>query len=143
MNAVSLQPQDLVDLAALAKDLNLDDRERRAALLENNSRDFNAVPGSGKTSLLAVKLLLLAKKWPYARRGLCILSHTNVARDEIARRLAQTTEGAQLLTQYRIHEEGNELLKQTGKAGAASRGNLGAVIAAGWPDVDDASRPAL
>jgi hypothetical protein len=46
-------------------------------------------------------------------------------------------------TQYRIHEEGNELLKQTGKAGAASRGNLGAVIAAGWPDVDDASRPAL
>ncbi|QKS61405.1 UvrD-helicase domain-containing protein [Cupriavidus gilardii] len=97
MNAVSLQPQDLVDLAALAKDLNLDDRERRAALLENNSRDFNAVPGSGKTSLLAVKLLLLAKKWPYARRGLCILSHTNVARDEIARRLAQTTEGAQLL----------------------------------------------
>lgn len=66
--------------------------------MESKSRDFNAVPGSGKTSLLAVKLLLLAKKWPYARRGICVLSHTNVARDEIARRLAGTVEGAQLLS---------------------------------------------
>lgn len=82
----------------LAKDLNFDDAERRSALLENGSRDFNAVPGSGKTSLLAAKLLLLAKKWPHARRGICVLSHTNVARDEIAHRLAETAEGAQLLS---------------------------------------------
>ena len=76
------------------EDLNFDDAERRSALLENGSRDFNAVPGSGKTSLLAAKLLLLAKKWPYARRGICVLSHTNVARDEIAQRLAVTTDGS-------------------------------------------------
>ncbi|MBP8853403.1 MAG: UvrD-helicase domain-containing protein, partial [Moraxellaceae bacterium] len=67
-------------------------------LLESGSRDFNAVPGSGKTSLLAAKLMLLAKKWPHTRRGICILSHTNVARDEIARRLADTPEGAKLLS---------------------------------------------
>lgn len=97
MSAVSLQPEDLAELATLTKDLNFDDDERRCALLENNSRDFNAVPGSGKTSLLAAKLLLLAKKWPHTRRGICVLSHTNVARDEIARRLAETAEGAQLL----------------------------------------------
>jgi len=97
MSAVSLVPEDLVELATLAKDLNFDDSERRSALLENGSRDFNAVPGSGKTSLLAAKLLLLAKKWPHARRGICVLSHTNVARDEVAQRLAETTEGAQLL----------------------------------------------
>lgn len=98
MSAVSLQVDDLAALASLAKDLNFDDDERRSALLENDSRDFNAVPGSGKTSLLAAKLLLLAKKWPHTRRGICVLSHTNVARDEIARRLAETEEGAQLLS---------------------------------------------
>jgi DNA helicase II / ATP-dependent DNA helicase PcrA len=98
VSAVSLEPTDLADLATLAKDLNFDDVERRSALLENGSRDFNAVPGSGKTSLLAAKLLLLAKKWPHARRGICVLSHTNVARDEIAQRLAGSAEGAQLLS---------------------------------------------
>ncbi len=98
MNAVRLLPEDLAELTTLAKDLHFDDAERRSALLENGSRDFNAVPGSGKTSLLAVKLLLLAKKWPHARRGICVLSHTNVARDEIAQRLAETAEGAQLLS---------------------------------------------
>ncbi|VTR61289.1 Uncharacterised protein [Serratia fonticola] len=88
MSAVHLSPDDLVELTTLARDLNFDDAERRSALLENGSRDFNAVPGSGKTSLLAAKLLLLARKWPHARRGICVLSHTNVARDEIAHRLA-------------------------------------------------------
>ena len=98
MNAVSLEQADLAELASLARDLNFDDLERRRALLENGSRDFNAVPGSGKTSLLAAKLLLLAKKWPHARRGICVLSHTNVARDEIAQRLAGSAEGSQLLS---------------------------------------------
>lgn len=98
MSSVNLFPEDLAELETLTKDLNFDDTERRSALLENSSRDFNAVPGSGKTSLLAAKLLLLAKKWPHARRGICILSHTNVARDEIAQRLAATAAGAQLLS---------------------------------------------
>jgi DNA helicase-2/ATP-dependent DNA helicase PcrA len=98
VSAINLQAEDLAELATLAADLNFNDNERRSALLENSSRDFNAVPGSGKTSLLAAKLLLLAKNWPHARRGICVLSHTNVARDEIARRLSQTDEGAQLLS---------------------------------------------
>lgn len=98
VDSVDLSSDDLLELATLVRDLNFDDTERRDALLENGSRDFNAVPGGGKTSLLASKLLLLAKKWPHTRRGICILSHTNVARDEIARRLAATAEGAQLLS---------------------------------------------
>lgn len=97
MTAVVLTPTDLVLLKQLTPDLNFDDAERTAALLEAGSRDFNAVPGSGKTSLLAAKLLLLANKWPHANKGICILSHTNVAREEIARRLAQTEEGSRLL----------------------------------------------
>lgn len=97
MAVVILTPADLVLLKQLTPDLNFDDAERTAALLEAGSRDFNAVPGSGKTSLLAAKLLLLANKWPHANKGICILSHTNIAREEIARRLAQTEEGSRLL----------------------------------------------
>jgi len=98
VTVVSLNLEDLAELTKIARDLNFDDDERRNALLESGSRDFNAVPGSGKTSLLAAKLMLLAKKWPHTRSGICILSHTNVARDEIARRLSETPEGAQLLS---------------------------------------------
>lgn len=97
MSAINLQPEDLEALAFLTRDLKFDDAERRAALLEKASRDFNAVPGSGKTSLLAAKLHLLAKKWSHDRKGICVLSHTTVARDEIVRRLTQSVEGSRLL----------------------------------------------
>ncbi|MFZ1059647.1 MAG: UvrD-helicase domain-containing protein, partial [Candidatus Rokuibacteriota bacterium] len=98
MTTVSLVRTDLALLKRLTPDLNFDDAERQEVLLENGSRDFNAVPGSGKTSLLAAKLLLLANMWPHDNKGVCILSHTNVAREEIARRLALTEEGSRLLT---------------------------------------------
>lgn len=97
MSAVHLEVSDLAMLSQLTPDLDFSDTERQEAILENASRDFNAVPGSGKTSLLAAKLLLLAHKWPHATKGVCILSHTNVAREEIVRRLALTGDGARLL----------------------------------------------
>lgn len=97
MTSVLLESLDLGHLAQFVPDLCFDDEERQAALLENSSRDFNAVPGSGKTSLLAAKLLLLAQKWPHTHKGICILSHTNVAREEITRRLAKSVEGSRLL----------------------------------------------
>ncbi|MTV37537.1 UvrD-helicase domain-containing protein [Duganella radicis] len=90
--------EDLDALATLAADLQFADAERRAVLLEGNSRDINAAPGSGKTTILAAKLLLLSRKWPHARRGICVLSHTNIARDEIRQRLARSSEGARLLS---------------------------------------------
>ncbi|MCP4066286.1 MAG: ATP-dependent helicase [Gammaproteobacteria bacterium] len=98
MTAVRVVEEDLEDLKQLVPDLRFDDEERREALLENSTKDFNAVPGSGKTSLLAAKLLLLAKKWPHSRKGICILSHTNIAREELTRRLAASAEGSRLLT---------------------------------------------
>lgn len=97
MTSVLLESQDLGHLVQFVPDLSFDDPERQAALLENGSRDFNAVPGSGKTSLLAAKLLLLARRWPHTYKGICILSHTNVAREEITRRLAASVEGSRLL----------------------------------------------
>jgi hypothetical protein len=92
-----ITPEDLEALAILAPDLQFTDAERREVLLEGDSRDINAAPGSGKTTILAAKLLLLARKWPHARRGICVLSHTNVARDEIQQRLARSSDGARLL----------------------------------------------
>jgi DNA helicase-2/ATP-dependent DNA helicase PcrA len=89
---------DIDDLAAIAPDLSFVDAERRAVLLEAATCDVNAAPGSGKTTILAAKLLLLARKWPYQRRGICVLSHTNVARNEIQSRLSASAEGSHLLT---------------------------------------------
>ncbi|UBM09989.1 UvrD-helicase domain-containing protein [Cupriavidus metallidurans] len=88
---------DIAELAAIAPDLDFADAERRAVLLESGSRDINAAPGSGKTTVLAAKLLLLGRKWTHARKGICVLSHTNVAREEIQRRLGASADGNQLL----------------------------------------------
>lgn len=92
-----LDQSDLDAVSGLLPSLSLGDDERRAVLLESATRDINAAPGSGKTTLLAAKLLMLARKWPYARRGVCVISHTNVARDEIQRRLSASAYGARLL----------------------------------------------
>ena len=52
------------------------------------SRDVLACPGSGKTTVLLAKLKILADRMPLNNRsGVCVLSHTNVAVDEIKSRL--------------------------------------------------------
>jgi hypothetical protein len=60
--------------------------------------DVAACPGSGKTTLLVAKLAILAEKWRYRTRGICVLSHTNVARQEIETRLGSSTTGRRLLS---------------------------------------------
>lgn len=74
------------------------DETRTFALKSPESIDIAACPGSGKTTLLVAKLAILARKWPYRRRGICVLSHTNVARREIEERLGNTAEGQKLLS---------------------------------------------
>ncbi len=59
--------------------------------------DLEACPGSGKTTLLVAKLAILARNWTDRHRGICVLSHTNVARREIEQRLGAATEGRHLL----------------------------------------------
>ncbi|MGX4644208.1 UvrD-helicase domain-containing protein [Massilia sp. SYSU DXS3249] len=97
MTVPIITEQDLTALAELAPDLSFDDPERRAVLLESRSRDINAAPGSGKTTVLAAKLLLLGRKWNQTKQGVCVLSHTNVAREEIQRRLNGSVDGSALL----------------------------------------------
>lgn len=98
MTVPMINAADLAALRELTPDLNFDDQERRAVLLENQSRDINAAPGSGKTTVLAAKLLMLSRRWTSSREGVCVLSHTKVARDEIKRRLAASHDGSRLLT---------------------------------------------
>ena len=60
------------------------DDERRAFIRCMDSRDVIACPGSGKTTALLAKILVLAKKMPFEdNRGICVLTHTNVAINEI------------------------------------------------------------
>lgn len=54
-----------------------------------NSVDVSACPGSGKTTVLLAKLKLLADRMPLENgAGICVLSHTNVAINEIKNKLA-------------------------------------------------------
>ena len=76
-----------------------DDGARMAILKsEGESMDIEACPGSGKTTLLVAKLAIMARHWPSRRQGICVLSHTNVAKDEIQKRLGNTDEGRALLS---------------------------------------------
>ena len=52
------------------------------------STDVLACPGSGKTTVLLAKLKLLADRMPFEDgSGICVLSHTNVAVNEIKEKL--------------------------------------------------------
>ena len=57
------------------------------------SKDVAACPGSGKTTVLLAKLKILADKMPLNNgTGVCVLSHTNVAVNEIKSRLSDCAE---------------------------------------------------
>lgn len=63
-----------------------------------DSVDVSACPGSGKTTVLLAKLKLLVDRMPLANgAGICVLSHTNVAINEIKKKLAGYTDA---LTSY-------------------------------------------
>lgn len=70
---------------------------RLAVLTSTETLDVEACPGSGKTTLLVAKLAILANKWSHHRRGICVLSHTNAARDEIEKKLSSCSAGGALL----------------------------------------------
>lgn len=70
---------------------------RFLALTHLGSADFEACPGSGKTTLLVAKLAILANKWTARRHGICVLSHTNAARNEIGWRLSKSAAASAIL----------------------------------------------
>ncbi|AJS58140.1 UvrD-helicase domain-containing protein [Paenibacillus sp. IHBB 10380] len=79
------------DIEYAARVLNLPsgfDVPRVNAIKCMESRDIVACPGSGKTTVLLAKLIILARHVPLQNnKGICIITHTNVAIDEIKERL--------------------------------------------------------
>jgi hypothetical protein len=64
------------------------DDERRNFIRNLETIDLQAVPGSGKTTALLAKLLILERKLPFANgSGILVISHTNSAIEEISKRL--------------------------------------------------------
>ena len=59
-----------------------------AFLSSGVSCDVQAAPGNGKTTLLAAKLALLSRTWTSRAYGVCVISHTNAAREEVEKKLA-------------------------------------------------------
>ena len=64
------------------------DKERKDFIRNFNTIDLQAVPGSGKTTALLAKLIILERKLPFADgSGILVLSHTNAAIDEIKEKI--------------------------------------------------------
>lgn len=64
------------------------DDERKTFIRDFRTIDLQAVPGSGKTTALLAKLVILEKKLPFADgSGILVLSHTNAAIDEIKEKI--------------------------------------------------------
>jgi DNA helicase-2/ATP-dependent DNA helicase PcrA len=84
---------------AMVKLLGLDplDAEQWDFLQSETTQDLQAAPGSGKTTLIGLKLALMADAWTSTTCGVCVLSHTNTAKNEIADRVASLATGRNLL----------------------------------------------
>jgi len=68
----------------LLEDIGIFDQERRKVIQDLEGFDVQASPGSGKTTTLLAKLLLISEQLPLPKnRGVCVLTHTNVAINEI------------------------------------------------------------
>lgn len=72
----------------LLKDKKTFDSNKVNIIKEDGSCYVQACPGSGKTTTLLAKLIILANKMPLPEgKGICVLTHTNVAIDEIKAKL--------------------------------------------------------
>ncbi len=66
------------------------DAERITFIKNLETIDLQAVPGSGKTTALLAKLLILEKYMPLDNNtGVLVISHTNAAVDEIQDRIGK------------------------------------------------------
>jgi DNA helicase-2/ATP-dependent DNA helicase PcrA len=66
------------------------DDERLSFIKDFTTLDLQAVPGSGKTTTLLAKLLILERKLPLLNnRAVLVISHTNAAVDEIKNRIGK------------------------------------------------------
>ena len=98
VNLIDAVTDDDIDWICQLMKLRPLDVPRQEFLKSFATVDVSACPGSGKTTLVVAKLAILARKWTSNTRGICVLSHTNVAREEIEHRLGSTDVGQRLLS---------------------------------------------
>ncbi|KAB2727992.1 UvrD-helicase domain-containing protein [Brucella anthropi] len=72
------------------------DEARRSAI--RNYQNVHACPGAGKTTVIGLKLILLAEQWSARHQGICVLTHTNTAKNEIVERIGTDPAGRGLLS---------------------------------------------
>ncbi|MFJ9339904.1 UvrD-helicase domain-containing protein [Streptomyces sp. NPDC101733] len=89
--------KDKVEALAQMLGLDLPHAEQWEFVQSMMSQDLQAAPGSGKTTLIGLKLALLAGAWTSSTRGICVLSHTNAAKNEITDRLLAVPAGRRFL----------------------------------------------
>jgi len=79
---------NIIEKELLPQDCSFND-ERRAFIKSTETRDVDACAGSGKTTTLIAKLMILDRFFmPFPEnKGVCVLTHTNVAIDEIKEKL--------------------------------------------------------
>lgn len=73
---------ELITAHILPKGLDFFDQQKKVILVEG-SANIVAGPGSGKTTVLIAKCAMLIKQNTEINRGICLITHTNVAVDEI------------------------------------------------------------
>ncbi|MFE3197840.1 UvrD-helicase domain-containing protein [Embleya sp. NPDC059237] len=85
-----------VELCARRLGLTISHHQQWDFIRSTTSFDLQAAPGAGKTSLVGLKLCLIADAWTSTTQGLCVLSHTNTARDQIRDRISVLPAGRDL-----------------------------------------------
>lgn len=69
------------------------EKDKVDIIKNNESRDIKACPGSGKTTVLLAKLLILSDRLPFEDgSGVCVITHTNVAVNEIKSRFGKNAD---------------------------------------------------
>lgn len=97
LNNIVITDVDIDWVESILKGITFD-KARRNIITNMDTIDIQAFPGSGKTTVLIAKLAILANRWPSLHKGICVLSHTNVARDEIKSLIGSTGIGNMLLS---------------------------------------------
>ncbi|WP_223620644.1 UvrD-helicase domain-containing protein [Lysobacter sp. ESA13C] len=82
-----LTPELLDELGKSLGGCTFDDENQIRFLRTVDSCEVQAAPGNGKTTLLIAKLALLSRTWTSRVQGVCVISHTNAARDEVEKAL--------------------------------------------------------
>jgi hypothetical protein len=93
----SVLDADCIRERGKALGLDLPHPEQMTFLQNLQTIDVQAAPGCGKTTLAGLKLCLLGSGWLSDRQGICVLSHTNAAKNLIRGILERDRYGGRLL----------------------------------------------